>query len=695
MAGSIEFDFFLNPGKRIFLGYVLLSFGFAILYLKFTGRSLRRFFGRQIWLHPSAKLDYLYFFLSHILKTILVLPLLPSAMILSLNVVSFLQDIFGYTEPQKWPHFAILCCYTIALFISSDLSRYLLHRWLHRSDLLWQFHKVHHSARVLTPVTFYRVHPLEHLLFGLRYVFTTSLVTGSFIYFFGARLDLMSVAGVNIFTFISHVLGSNLRHSHVPFSYPKILELIFISPKQHQWHHCQKGCNTNYGGVFAIWDVMFRSHRFSENLNHLRFGLDRQTMGEYRSIRALLLKPFSDSIKLILQRKHKEKKSVMMPFYKKPLMIIILILCFTGLFFAESSVADQKQIKKETLGKMLFFDRNLSLKRTQSCADCHNPDFAFTDKRGKGELAAVSLGDDGHSLGDRNAPTLSYVSTIPEPHFNKKKGLFSGGFFWDGRAKNLVEQAGQPILNPIEMQIPSKDMLVDRILKNEQYKNLFSEVFTDNIFSDTGAAFLAISESLAAFEKTAFFSPYDSKYDRYLNGEYTLTDQEELGKALFFSNNNTNCSICHALKSEDSKKEPFTTFEYFNIGIPVNAAVRLINKKDKSFIDYGLFDNPMTKENRFKGLYRTPTLRNVAITGPYMHNGVFKDLRTVIAFYDQYNNHKRTLNPETGKNWQDPEVAENLNLKELRAKKLTDVKIDALVAFLKILTDKRYEHLIK
>ena len=130
-----------------------------------------------------------------------------------------------------------------------------------------------------------------------------------------------------------------------------------------------------------------------------------------------------------------------------------------------------------------------------------------------------------------------------------------------------------------------------------------------------------------------------------------------------------------------------------NIGTPINHELRA--KNGTTSIDNGLLNNPAVTDEKHKGKYKVPTLRNVAVTGPYMHNGVFKDLRTVVEFYDKYNNKDRKINPETGKPWQDPEVEETISLEELKANKLIDRKVEALVAFMKLLTDKRYEHLLE
>ncbi len=193
--------------------------------------------------------------------------------------------------------------------------------------------------------------------------------------------------------------------------------------------------------------------------------------------------------------------------------------------------------------------------------------------------------------------------------------------------------------------------------------------------------------------------PFDSRYDRYLKGEEKLTDEEELGRTLFFSNQFTNCSLCHKLNQlGGAANETFSNYQYHNIGTPANAAVRAINGSKPGHIDHGLKQNPLAAKPANDGKFKVPTLRNVAVTGPYMHNGVFKDLKTVVLFYDKYNNlsPKRQINPETGKPWEKPEVAANMSMKELKTGPgLDDKRINALVAFLKTLTDKRYEALVK
>ena len=364
------------------------------------------------------------------------------------------------------------------------------------------------------------------------------------------------------------------------------------------------------------------------------------------------------------------------------------ILCLGSICLGANEIS-----QKETLGQVLFSDKNLSKNRTQSCATCHNPNVGFADDRENGIGKMASLGDDNKSLGDRQAPTASYAKFSPDFHFDEKKQKYIGGQFWDGRAKTLEEQAGGPPLNPIEMGMGSKKEVVDRIKENAYYVQTFKELFGEDVFKDDEKAYDAMTSAIATFERSNEFSSFDSKYDRYLKGEYDLTPLEDLGKSIFFSNNNNSCATCHVLKGEDKAGETFTNYEYHNIGTPANKTLRAKNGAKE--IDKGLLANPNVKDVAQNGKHKVPTLRNVAVTAPYMHNGVFKDLKTVIEFYDKYNNKDRNINPETKKPWDDAEVKETIALKELKANALTDRKVEALVAFMKLLTDKKYEHLLE
>jgi cytochrome c peroxidase len=167
---------------------------------------------------------------------------------------------------------------------------------------------------------------------------------------------------------------------------------------------------------------------------------------------------------------------------------------------------------------------------------------------------------------------------------------------------------------------------------------------------------------------------------------------------LFFSQQFTNCASCHMLNNRPaSKQEPFSSYEYHNIGIPSNPELRTGNGLGKNYQDEGLFYNALIDDVSQKGRFKTPSLRNVAVTAPYMHNGVFEDLSTVLDYYNKFNSRKKSakINPETGQPWRKPEVAENMSIKRLeQGPALNKQRLNALEAFLKMLTDERYEHLL-
>jgi sterol desaturase/sphingolipid hydroxylase (fatty acid hydroxylase superfamily) len=294
-------EYIINPNKRLFWVYIISSIFLAILYFYYSKKSSKVILSSKLWLHPSAKLDYYYFFLSYFINILLLIPFIISAKTIAFSINKFLYLQFDYFENSFFSYESIILMYTLSLFFVSDFTRYWLHRFLHTVPFLWEFHKVHHSAKVLTPITFYRVHPIENLLFGLRYSLSIGFVTGIFIYFFGAMIDIYMIFGVNLFLFLFSLLGSNLRHSHVPFSYGKYLEKIFISPKQHQIHHSKKYFNKNYGGYLALWDRAFGTLKLSNEVSVLKFGLRKEQMKDYSSLLSLLIRPF---INLVGKRKN-------------------------------------------------------------------------------------------------------------------------------------------------------------------------------------------------------------------------------------------------------------------------------------------------------------------------------------------------------------------------------------------------------
>ena len=284
--------------KRIYWQYIVAALIIALIYFlslekKRAKKEMKINLSYKLWLHKSAVLDYKYFIISFFIKTLLIIPFVFSVQEVTIFVYEFLEEYFGYMKVSYFSYSEVVIFFTVSLFIVSDFTRYWLHRFLHTIPFLWEFHKVHHSAKVLTPITFYRVHPVENLLFGFRYALSIGLVTGVFIYLFGAMIGIYEVLGTNIFLYIFSLLGSNLRHSHIKITYPQIVENIFISPFQHQLHHSRKYYNKNFGGYLAIWDKIFGTLQVSKEIfksdEKIHYGVET---AKFDTIFKLLVVPF-------------------------------------------------------------------------------------------------------------------------------------------------------------------------------------------------------------------------------------------------------------------------------------------------------------------------------------------------------------------------------------------------------------------
>lgn len=279
---------------------------------------------------------------------------------------------------------------------------------------------------------------------------------------------------------------------------------------------------------------------------------------------------------------------------------------------------------KVALGKLLYFDTRISADRTLSCASCHNPYHGFTDP------GRFSKGVGG-KLGGRNSPTV----------INR---LFSKEQFWDGRAADLEGQAGGPMTNPVEMAMPSHAEVVTRVTGVTGYRPLFAKAFGSEEIN-----LERITQAIAAYERTVVSG--NSPFDRYQAGDKNAMSAAAVrGMELF--NGKANCKTCHAGFN-------FADESYHNLGVGWNA-------EKKAFRDLGRSE--VTKADADKGAFKTPTLRNVAQTAPYMHDGSEATLRQVIEFYN------RGGNPNPGLS------------KEIKLLNLTTQEITDLVDFLHALT---------
>jgi len=309
--------------------------------------------------------------------------------------------------------------------------------------------------------------------------------------------------------------------------------------------------------------------------------------------------------------------------------VVILVIIVTSLFFIQAMDPKQNPPDKAALGKLLFSDPILSKDKKISCASCHIPQYAFAD------TSAVSMGVAGKK-GVRNAPTAMNLS-------------LGKSFFWDGRARTLEEQALAPIENPNEMDLPIGKAL-SRLKNNKRYRRYFKEVFTSDPSKENLAA------ALAAFERTLETS--DSPFDNWKFSDDPTAVSAEVKKGFDVFNGKGKCIKCHF-------GSDLTANEFRNIG--------LFDAKDLN--DSGR--SVVSRKAEDIGKFKTPSLRNVAITAPYMHNGIFKTLDEVIDFY---NDTRRTIPNAINK--------DSLLLQPLG---LTLEEKNELKAFLLSLTDKVFK----
>ncbi|MBL91377.1 MAG: fatty acid hydroxylase [Myxococcales bacterium] len=302
----------LDPEKRVFWPFLVASLVLAlwVAVKERRERSLRSFltylFPMKIWLHASALLDYRLLFAKALLRLVLITPWAMSAFGLSVWWVGILNKNFGVVSPVSMDKTQIMVLYTLILFIGWDLSRYVLHRLLHTVPFLWEFHKVHHSAEVLTPFTLYRSHPVESMLYALRGVLVVSAITGTFFYFFKSQAIQYEVLSVNVLGFFFNFTGGNLRHSHVWLSYGKKFEHIFISPAQHQVHHSvdEEHFNKNYGTWLSVWDWLSGTLYVTSEKEGLRFGLSEAELNhDPHRVGSILVFPLWAGIKRLWPQK--------------------------------------------------------------------------------------------------------------------------------------------------------------------------------------------------------------------------------------------------------------------------------------------------------------------------------------------------------------------------------------------------------
>ncbi len=376
----------------------------------------------------------------------------------------------------------------------------------------------------------------------------------------------------------------------------------------------------------------------------------------------------------------------------------------------------------EKLGKHLFFDK-LSSPDSMSCASCHDPKVGFTGPVGGiNKHGAVYRGAVPQRFGNRKPPSAAYATLSPIFHFDAGEGLFVGGNFWDGRATGeklgnpAADQALGPFLNPVEQNNPSKQAVCEQVEKSK-YAGLFEEVWGSGSLDCNSAGidgmYDRIGLSIAAYEGSSEVNQFSSKYDAFLAGAVELSVEEAWGLELF--EGKAMCSACHPT----TIASPLTDFTYDNLEVPRNPEnpfydmdeVYLddgspINPLGEAWVDPGLGGflltrpefSAMAPENM--GKQKVPTLRNVDkredddFPKAYSHNGYFKSLKGIVHFYntrdvkplcpDPFTTEKDAMKSDC---WPEPEVSQNVNSVELGNLGLTEAEEDAVVSFLKTLSD--------
>ncbi|WP_240648326.1 cytochrome-c peroxidase [Pararobbsia silviterrae] len=332
------------------------------------------------------------------------------------------------------------------------------------------------------------------------------------------------------------------------------------------------------------------------------------------------------------------------------------------------------------LGRDIFFDASLSASGKQSCATCHSPDHAY----GPPNDLAVQLGGEhmnlegyrppqslaylyrqasfsiGPDQGDMDtpAPTLAALaaSASTVQRAQKTAGVApaapamvpQGGFFWDGRAMRLQEQAIAPLTNPVEMANPNTHAVFMKLQK-ASYINRIKQLFGPTVMQNEELVLDEAMFAVTRFElEEPSFHPFTSKYDAWLQGKARLTRAELHGLRLFNDPDKANCAGCHLSKpSPDGLPPLFTDTQYEALGVPRNP--HLAVNKDPKFYDMGVcgpFRTDMTEQTQYCGMFLTPTLRNTATRHAFFHNGVYHDLQQVMDFYNFRNTNPDKIYPK-------------------------------------------------
>ena len=288
-----------DPLRRIYWLYLLSALAIAgVIFFcqrRVRGRSQWQGFvayiaPRGIFGHRSARLDYWFFYLNTVLCGLILAPLVAAPTVARLIATMLTDSPPAPASAGPWWSVGL----TVASLLAMDLALYIGHYLQHKVPVLWEFHKVHHSAEVLTPITAFRVHPVDDLLTLSLTALFTGVVQGLFHVGAGTGIADLRVLGVNVLLFAWYLFGFHLRHSHVWLAYPAWLSHLLISPSQHQIHHSSapRHFDKNMGFIFAFWDWLGGTLYVPKEKEELVYGLYGRESGQFTSVSALFLQPF-------------------------------------------------------------------------------------------------------------------------------------------------------------------------------------------------------------------------------------------------------------------------------------------------------------------------------------------------------------------------------------------------------------------
>jgi cytochrome c peroxidase len=371
---------------------------------------------------------------------------------------------------------------------------------------------------------------------------------------------------------------------------------------------------------------------------------------------------------------------------------------------------------QERLGKMIFFDTNLSYNENQSCAACHAPEAGWTGPTSKVNAhGSVYEGSIPGRFGNRKPPTSAYATQSPVLYYEPVEGLFIGGNFWDGRATGeklgnpAADQAQGPFLNSQEQALAAPVDVIGRICGG-MYANMFLKV-CGNQACDQGNvdyAYDCVGLAIAAYEASPEVNQFSSKFDAVMAGREKFTRKEKAGFELFTGRGK--CSLCHIVEGIGGSLALLTDYTFDNLGVPKNPENPFygeldVNPQGADWIDQGLGEfllgrpDYATYADANYGKQKVPTLRNVdkrpypGFVKDYGHNGYFKSLKRIVHFYNTRDvlpvcpTDMTDRQAEKAKCWPKPEVALNVNTDELGNLGLTNAEEDAIVEFMETLSD--------